>query len=183
MNHDSPAEIRAELERRGLTLKKRWGQNFLINRGARDSMVGWLSPMPADRVWEIGPGLGAMTELLLKKSQACVVFEIDRGLCRYLEEAYGGTAGFTLVPGDFVKTWQGALQAHGSPDLLLGNLPYRSASLMIAAVIQGGLRPRAPCSPSSGRRRTACAHGQVSSHTRPSPFFVRQYSWRESLGS
>ena len=70
MNHDSPAEIRAELERRGLTLKKRWGQNFLINRGARDSMVGWLSPMPADRVWEIGPGLGAMTELLLKKSQA-----------------------------------------------------------------------------------------------------------------
>ncbi len=142
MNHDSPAEIRAELERRGLTLKKRWGQNFLINRGARDSMVGWLSPMPADRVWEIGPGLGAMTELLLKKSQACVVFEIDRGLCRYLEEAYGGTAGFTLVPGDFVKTWQGALQAHGSPDLLLGNLPYRSASLMIAAVIQGGLRPR-----------------------------------------
>ena len=142
MNHDSPAEIRAELERRGLTLKKRWGQNFLINRGARDSMVEWLSPMSADHVWEIGPGLGAMTELLLKKSEACVVFEIDRGMCRYLEETYGGAAGFALVPGDFVKTWHGALQAHGSPDLLLSNLPYRSASLIIAAVIEGGLRPR-----------------------------------------
>jgi len=105
-------------------------------------MVEWLSPMSADHVWEIGPGLGAMTELLLKKSEACVVFEIDRGMCRYLEETYGGAAGFALVPGDFVKTWHGALQAHGSPDLLLSNLPYRSASLIIAAVIEGGLRPR-----------------------------------------
>jgi 16S rRNA (adenine1518-N6/adenine1519-N6)-dimethyltransferase len=142
VNHDSPAEIRVELERCGLTLKKRWGQNFLINRGARESMVEWLSPRSADHVWEIGPGLGAMTELLLKKSRACVVFEIDRGMCRYLEETYKATAEFALVPGDFVKNWRGALQTYGSPDLLLGNLPYRSASMIIASVIEGGLRPR-----------------------------------------
>ncbi len=142
MNHDSPAEIRAELARRGLTLKKRWGQNFLINRGARESLVTWLSPEDGKCVWEIGPGLGAMTELLLDRGARCIVFEIDRGLCRYLEEAFGGRGGFSLVPGDFVKTWRQARRAHGSPSFLLGNLPYRSASLMIADIIEGGLQLR-----------------------------------------
>jgi len=142
VNYDSPAEIRAELEQRGLALKKRWGQNFLINRGARESLVQRLFLKEGDSVWEIGPGLGAMTELVLGTGASCLAFEIDRGLCRYLEDAFGERNGFTLVPGDFVKTWRQALLAHGPPGLLLGNLPYRSASLMIAEVIEGGLRPR-----------------------------------------
>ncbi|HVP20120.1 MAG TPA: 16S rRNA (adenine(1518)-N(6)/adenine(1519)-N(6))-dimethyltransferase RsmA [Spirochaetia bacterium] len=142
MNHDSPAEIRAELASRGLTLKKRWGQNFLINRGARETIVRLLDPRPGQGVWEIGPGLGAMTELVLERGGRCVVFEIDRGLCRYLEETFGGRNGFFLVAGDFVKTWREAVGAMGAPDLLLGNLPYRSASLMVADIVEGGLRPR-----------------------------------------
>ncbi len=141
MNHDSPAEIRAELERRGLTLKKRWGQNFLINRGARETIVSTLDPGERDVVWEIGPGLGAMTELLVRKCARCVLFEVDRGLCRYLEEAFGSTDSLTLVPGDFLKTWRDVLMKEQGPSLLLGNLPYRSASLMIADMILGGLRP------------------------------------------
>jgi 16S rRNA (adenine1518-N6/adenine1519-N6)-dimethyltransferase len=142
MNHDSPADIRAELASRGLTLKKRWGQNFLINRGARESLMGLLQPREGEGVWEIGPGLGAMTELVLESGARCIAFEIDRGLCRYLEEAFGNRTGFSLVAGDFVKTWRIARQAHGAPDLLIGNLPYRSASLMVASVVEGGLRPR-----------------------------------------
>jgi 16S rRNA (adenine1518-N6/adenine1519-N6)-dimethyltransferase len=142
MNHDSSAAIRAELERRGLTLKKRWGQNFLINRGARESLVALLSPSAGERVWEIGPGLGAMTELLLDSGAECLAFEVDRGLCRFLEQTYQGRSGFALVVGDFVKTWREARAAHGDPQLILGNLPYRSASLMIVDMIEGGLRPR-----------------------------------------
>jgi len=140
MNHDSPAEIRAELARRSLTLKKRWGQNFLINRGARESLVAWLSPGEGQLVWEIGPGLGAMTELLLSRALTCIVFEIDRGLCRYLEEVFGERSGFSIVQGDFVKTWRKAREEHGPPGFLLGNLPYRSASLMVADIIEGGLQ-------------------------------------------
>ncbi len=64
MNFDSPAEIRALLKERGLALKKRWGQNFLVNRGARQRLVEILAPLPRETVWEIGPGLGSMTELL-----------------------------------------------------------------------------------------------------------------------
>jgi 16S rRNA (adenine1518-N6/adenine1519-N6)-dimethyltransferase len=105
-------------------------------------MVRWLSPERGDTVWEIGPGLGAMTEALLREGAVCTVFEIDRGLCGYLEDVYGARDDFTLVCGDFVKTWREALLDHGLPQLLLGNLPYRSASLMIVDIIIGGLRPR-----------------------------------------
>lgn len=142
MNHDSPAEIRAELARRGLTLKKRWGQNFLINRGARERLVALLDPAEGENVWEIGPGLGAMTELLLSRGARCTVFEVDRGLCRFLEEEYARPGRLVLVAGDFLKTWRGALEAGPPPSLVLGNLPYRSASLMITALVEGGLRPR-----------------------------------------
>lgn len=143
MNPDSAADIRAALEERGIALKKRWGQNFLVNRGARERLVAMLDPRPGELAWEIGPGLGSMTELLLRRSVRLVAFEVDRGLCRHLWEAHGEDAAFTLVEGDFMKTWKSALAELGAPRRVLGNLPYRSASLMIAALVEGGVRPDA----------------------------------------
>lgn len=141
MNPDSPAEIRSLLEERGLALKKRWGQNFLVNRGARERLLGLLDPRPGESIWEIGPGLGAMTGMLASAAGMVIAFEVDRGLCRYLQESLGGLPAFILVPGDFLDTWRGALAAHGQPHRILGNLPYRSASLMLAEIIEGGVRP------------------------------------------
>jgi 16S rRNA (adenine1518-N6/adenine1519-N6)-dimethyltransferase len=143
LNHDSPTEIRAVLERRGIGLKKRWGQNFLINRGARERLVSLLDPRPGCLVWEIGPGLGAMTGMLLERGTLVVAFEVDHGIARFLrEEELAGVGSFTLVEGDFLRTWREASGRHGSPDVVLGNLPYRSASLMIADMVTGGLRPQ-----------------------------------------
>ncbi|HTO21394.1 MAG TPA: 16S rRNA (adenine(1518)-N(6)/adenine(1519)-N(6))-dimethyltransferase RsmA [Spirochaetia bacterium] len=141
MNPDSPSDIRSLLEERGLALKKRWGQNFLVNRAARERLLALLEPAPGDTVWEIGPGLGAMTAALLSSAGAVIAFEVDRGMCRYLEETLGGAPAFTLVPGDFLQTWAAILSTRGLPARILGNLPYRSASLMIAALIEAGVRP------------------------------------------
>jgi 16S rRNA (adenine1518-N6/adenine1519-N6)-dimethyltransferase len=141
MNPDSPADIRALLETKGLALKKRWGQNFLVNRGARERLVSILSPQKDETVWEIGPGLGAMTGMLAASSGRVFAFEVDRGLCRYLEESLHERPNFTLVPGDFLDTWKGIRETQGAPDRILGNLPYSSASLMIADIIESGARP------------------------------------------
>jgi 16S rRNA (adenine1518-N6/adenine1519-N6)-dimethyltransferase len=141
MNPDSPADIRALLEVRGLALKKRWGQNFLVNRGARQRLVDILAPRAAETVWEIGPGLGSMTGLLAAASARVIAFEVDRGLVSYLTDELGETANISLVQGDFLDTWRGTRDAQGMPDRILGNLPYRSASLMIADIIEAGLRP------------------------------------------
>ena len=130
------------LEERGLALKKRWGQNFLVNRKARERLVALLEIQANQTVWEIGPGLGSMTGLLTERAAHVVAFEVDHGLCRFLRETFGSAPSFTLVPGDFLETWKSAVSEHGPPDRLLGNLPYRTASLMIADLIEGGLRPR-----------------------------------------
>jgi 16S rRNA (adenine1518-N6/adenine1519-N6)-dimethyltransferase len=143
LNHDSTSEIRAVLERRGIGLKKRWGQNFLVNRGARERLVSLLDPRAGCTAWEIGPGLGAMTGMLLERGARVVAFEVDHGIARFLlEEELVGFDAFALVEGDFRRTWRNALVLHGPPEVVLGNLPYRSASLMIAEIVTGGLRPR-----------------------------------------
>jgi 16S rRNA (adenine1518-N6/adenine1519-N6)-dimethyltransferase len=141
MNPDSPAEIRALLSERGLALKKRWGQNFLVNRGAREHLVSLLDAAPRETVWEIGPGLGSMTGLLLQKGCGVIAFEVDRGLCRWLAESLAGQASFSLVEGDFLETWKPEMRARGAPGRILGNLPYSSASLMISDLIEAGVRP------------------------------------------
>lgn len=141
MNPDSPTEIRMLLEQRGLALKKRWGQNFLVNRGARERLLSLLEPQPRDTIWEIGPGLGSMTDALIGKSARVLAFEVDRGLCRFLQESLGSVPSFTLIPGDFLENWRAAMSERGPPDRLLGNLPYSSASIMIGDLIEGGLRP------------------------------------------
>jgi 16S rRNA (adenine1518-N6/adenine1519-N6)-dimethyltransferase len=83
-----------------------------------------------------------MTGMLLERGLRVVAFEIDRGLCRWLtSEAFPDAAGLVLVEGDFRATWQAALERLGPPSRIIGNLPYRSASLMIADLAEGGVRP------------------------------------------
>ena len=65
MNHDSPAEIRIALETAGVALKKRWGQNFMVNRGARGKIVRLLDSKSGELVWEVGAGPVSYTHLTL----------------------------------------------------------------------------------------------------------------------
>ena len=108
VNPDSPSEIRAVLDERGLALKKRWGQNFLVNRGARERLVALLEIQANHTVWEIGPGLGSMTGPLTKRAAHVFAFEVDHGLCRYLQETSRGAPSFTLVPGRFPGDLEGS---------------------------------------------------------------------------
>jgi 16S rRNA (adenine1518-N6/adenine1519-N6)-dimethyltransferase len=145
LNHDSPAELRATLATLGMRLQKRWGQNFLINRGAREKLVELLQIGEGHRVWEIGPGLGSMTELLLQVPGigGLTVFEIDRGAIAWLQSRHGAAGGFRIVDGDALVTWKAEAARSGVPDRLLGNLPYASASAIIASLIEkGGVPPR-----------------------------------------
>ena len=136
MNHNSPAEVRAALRRLGVEPKKRWGQNFMLNPRTRSKLVTTLGPRAGDTVWEIGPGLGAVTGELLPRCARLVLFEIDHGLIRYLQEELVDHAQVAIVAGDFLRTWQQACAEHGPPDRIIGNLPYSCASAIIAALVQ-----------------------------------------------
>jgi 16S rRNA (adenine1518-N6/adenine1519-N6)-dimethyltransferase len=142
MNFDSPAEIRRTLDELGLTLKKRWGQNFLINRGVRDKILELVDPRPDEAVWEIGPGLGCLTAGLVGRCRLLVAFEIDHGLLRFLSQSFGGREGFVLEAGDAVERWGQACARYGVPDKVVGNLPYSAASAVIGSFAEEGFSPK-----------------------------------------
>lgn len=135
LNYDSAAALRALLEALGLGARKRWGQNFLINRGAREKIVRALEIAGSEEVWEIGPGLGAMTALLLDKARLVRVFEIDPAFQTILEKFFGNLPQFSLVKGDVLKTWQDQSPQEASIKVL-GNLPYNIAGAILQRLMR-----------------------------------------------
>jgi 16S rRNA (adenine1518-N6/adenine1519-N6)-dimethyltransferase len=135
VNYDSPREIRDYLSRHSVALKKRWGQNFLISAPVREKLVRLLEIRPGDVVWEVGPGLGAITDLLVREAEAVVAFEVDYAFIRHLRERFAGAGILRIVEGDFLKTWEASRSQAGDPERIVGNLPYRSASGIVGALI------------------------------------------------
>ncbi|GAB4221637.1 MAG: 16S rRNA (adenine(1518)-N(6)/adenine(1519)-N(6)) -dimethyltransferase RsmA [Spirochaetales bacterium] len=131
---DSPHTLRKYLEERGLALKKRFGQNFLIDPKIRKRILETLDLRPGEQVWEIGPGLGSMTDLILGAGAALRCFEIDHGFVRVLMERYGEYERFSIVPGDVVKTWKD-FQGE-APAKVFGNLPYSSGAALIGDFLE-----------------------------------------------
>ena len=134
MNYNSAADLRAFLDASGLGMRKKFGQNFLINPGARQALADSLNAEAGEAVWEVGPGLGAMTSLLLERGLMVRAFEIDSGFARALKGLFAGNAGLTLVEGDVLKTWPEQPPA----PYLLGNLPYNIAATLLAGFIEQG---------------------------------------------
>ncbi len=139
LNYDSPKEVMAVLERNGLAMSKKFGQNFLVDRYARQSIQQQIGSREGMRLWEIGPGLGAITSLVLKSGAFVKVFEIDNGFCRVLsEEAFCDEERFALVQGDALKT---LFAEEEMPDIIYGNLPYNVGSVIIASLIEKKVLP------------------------------------------
>lgn len=138
LNYNSKNEIRRYLDLRELGLKKRFGQNFLINQNARSLLVDSLTCTKDDIIWEIGPGLGALTSHLIDEARTVVAFEVDHGFIRALHELFTSVENLQIVAGDFLDTWQEARLRFGEPDKIVGNLPYNSASSILVALAVGG---------------------------------------------
>jgi 16S rRNA (adenine1518-N6/adenine1519-N6)-dimethyltransferase len=134
INYNSAATLQTFLTENGLGMRKKFGQNFLINPGIRDALVSALNADAGEGVWEIGPGLGAMTRLLLERGLHVRAFEIDPGFARILRELFSAHADFVLVEGDVLKTWP----AEPESPYLLGNLPYNIAAAVLADFVEQG---------------------------------------------
>lgn len=134
INYNSPAELRSFMDLRGLGMRKKYGQNFLVNPGIRERLLDALEIKPGDAVWEIGPGLGSMTRGLLERGGRLIAFEIDPAFSKILMELFGTDKNFTLIEGDALKTWPTAIQEEEL--LLFGNLPYNIAAALLGDFIE-----------------------------------------------
>ena len=102
-DYNSPQALKKILDEKGFAMQKKFGQNFLTSPDAREKIVSLLSLASGEDIWEVGPGLGAMTSGLLTGGARVTAFELDRGFislleCYFNEERNDGT--FRIVAGD-----------------------------------------------------------------------------------
>lgn len=118
------SDIKALLQQEELTPNKALGQNFLTDEDAalRIAEASGAANFP---VLEIGPGLGALTEMLLRISPHVTAVEIDAAMVRILKNRFGEDENFALIHEDFLKTDLSALSAlWGDGCTVAANLPY-----------------------------------------------------------
>ena len=138
LNYSSTSEITKILSDHSLAMTKKFGQNFLISPEARERIVSLIHPEPGMKVWEIGPGLGAITHLILKAGCHVTAFEIDHGFAEILRSEAFADEDFTLVEGDALETLFSIPLDAGR---VVGNLPYNVGSQVIARLIENGYLP------------------------------------------
>lgn len=135
--YESSSQIKSLLEENSLAMSKKFGQNFLLTSSVREKIVDALHLKPGDKVWEVGPGIGNITTLLLDKGVDVTAFEIDRGFITILkEQAFVDVPNFQLIEGDMLKTFKDVLLQQGAPDAICGNLPYNVGSVIIARLLE-----------------------------------------------
>jgi len=139
MNYNSVNEIKSLLNDLNLAPQKKFGQNYLIDQNAKEIFLQDL-PKKSPIIWEIGPGLGAMTTMLFSYCEKLVVFEIDKGYQKFLEKKFEKES-FELILGDVVKTWKSQYEKEPC-SIVVGNLPYNSASAIMMNFIEQSFLPK-----------------------------------------
>lgn len=111
--------------------KKRLGQNFLINGEVIRNIIDYADIQPTDTVVEIGPGVGFVTEQLVKHAKKVIAIELDEEAIGELEKL--NAPNLTIIHKDILKTDLSAL-CEGKIKVV-ANIPYYITSPIIAHLL------------------------------------------------
>ncbi len=135
-----PGETTAVLKKHGLSLKKRYGQNFLIDARVLDRIVAAAEISREDTVLEIGPGIGTLTQALAEAAGRVVAVEIDRDLIPVLSETLAAYSNVEVVNEDILKYDIAALASQAGGRLkVVANLPYYITTPIIMNLLEGDI--------------------------------------------
>jgi 16S rRNA (adenine1518-N6/adenine1519-N6)-dimethyltransferase len=141
-----PEDPRAVLARHGLTAKKSWGQNFLVDRNIHRKIVAAAATAADDVVVEIGAGLGTLTSALLGAEPAprrVIAVERDADMLAVLRAELGEDARVEIRAEDATQfDFRGAAQTAATPVIVVGNLPYQITTPLLFAIIDAGAAVR-----------------------------------------
>lgn len=111
--------------------RKRFGQNFLTDKLVLNNIIDAIGPKKGQAMVEIGPGLAAMTALLLAQLDHMHVVELDRDLVARLEKSFPREK-LTIHSGDALKFDYGTIPVpEGQKLRIVGNLPYNISSPLL----------------------------------------------------
>jgi len=131
----SPAVTRHILKSFGLHASKRLGQNFLVDGAVVKDIVAAAEIVAGDRVLEIGPGIGTLTQGLLEAGAHVAAVELDKKLPAVLAETLASYEHLRVVPGDILKTDIRALMEN-QPFKVAANLPYYITTPILLALLE-----------------------------------------------
>lgn len=135
----NPSQVSKIIKEYQFRFKKRFGQNFLVDKNILDKIIASSRLQPDQYVIEIGTGLGTLTWELGKRTRKVISFEIDRDLIAILKEN-GIADNVELIEADALKAdwfqilkdagWQGERLS------LVANLPYYLTSPLIMKALE-----------------------------------------------
>lgn len=145
------SQLKFALDKHHLKPSKKLGQNFLISQPTINRVIEAADLKPGDRALEIGPGLGALTFELAKKTKQVLAVEKDRGLARALQTLVKekGVKNVKVIEEDILKvpatpvldgtgqapvpfgTGQANYQLQTTNYKLISNLPYNIATAVL----------------------------------------------------
>ena len=128
------------LEANGFFMKKKFGQNFLIDQNILSSIVTKSEINKNINVIEIGPGIGSLTEHLLENAAQVISYEIDNTLIPILTKQFADYDNFTLINQDILKADIASdIKKHFKNDYpvyVVANLPYYITTPIIMHLLE-----------------------------------------------
>jgi 16S rRNA (adenine1518-N6/adenine1519-N6)-dimethyltransferase len=119
--------------------RKRFGQHWLVDQTVLDRIVAAAELQGGERVLEIGPGRGALSERLLRTPAAAVLaVELDRDLLAGLRQRFGADPRFSLLAGDALEVELPAA------DKVVANIPYNITGPLLERLLGRLDRPVTP---------------------------------------
>jgi 16S rRNA (adenine1518-N6/adenine1519-N6)-dimethyltransferase len=140
--------VRKDVPARRSPRKPKLGQHFLASDSAAQRIVEALGDISRGTVLEIGPGRGAITGLLARKTRRLIAVELDRVLSAQLRLKFSAHPNVEIIEGDFLKieldtvfgpkpgSLRPGLTFTTEPALVVGNLPYYITSDILLRLLE-----------------------------------------------
>ena len=135
--------IKSLMGEAGITFRKDYGQNFLINRIIPEEIAERCTDNPHSMILEIGPGIGCLTQELAMHYDKVVAIEIDKGLIPVLEKTLSEYDNVTVINNDVMKIDIASLveeYSEGRPVSVCANLPYYITTPILMHLLESGVR-------------------------------------------
>lgn len=132
---DNRERINKRMLEMGVAPKRSLGQNFLVADHVIQKIIHKVAGYKPKQMIEIGPGLGALTESLIKMGPPITLLELDREFSNYWRRVDGEQAHVTLIEGDALDAKWDELSKHPETTLV-SNLPYQIGARVVIELSQ-----------------------------------------------
>ncbi|MGZ8847020.1 MAG: 16S rRNA (adenine(1518)-N(6)/adenine(1519)-N(6))-dimethyltransferase RsmA [Pyrinomonadaceae bacterium] len=116
--------------------KRRFGQNFLVDRSVIERIIAAVGPRPVETIIEIGPGQGALTSRLVEKAGRVIAIEFDRDLVPQLRAQFGAVSNLKLIEADALTVNYCEVIQPAAQTRVVANLPYNIGTAILQRLIE-----------------------------------------------